>query len=277
MPNKTSEKYRSVSYGFKITVVILLFVLTAIRLLLVTYLPSSEIIPDKFFLFIILAILFYLWAQELIDFHKLVKMNKDLRTAHEQLKDAEIDTIAALIKTEEAKDLYTRGHSERVTKIALAIAQELGLGYETKDVISRAGILHDIGKIGISDAILNKKEKLTDEEWQVIKKHPENAIAILEPLKFLLSEKDVILEHHERYDGRGYPKGLKGEEIRLEAQIIAVADTFDAMNSRRAYRESLARDVIISELQKSRGTQHSPRAIDIFLSMLEKNFQLWEK
>ncbi|MCX5696005.1 MAG: HD-GYP domain-containing protein [Candidatus Omnitrophica bacterium] len=273
----SKEKYRSASHGFKITVVILLSCLTMLRLLLLQYFPSSEIIPDKFFLFIILAILFYLWLQEMFDFHKLVSMNKDLRLTQEHLKSAEIDTIGALIKTEEAKDLYTRGHSERVTKIALAIAKELSLTDDKKNIVNRAGILHDIGKIGLSDAILNKKEKLTDEEFEMIKKHPENAAAILEPLKFLATEKEVIVQHHERYDGKGYPKGLKAKEISFEAMIISVADAFDAMNSRRAYREALDRETIISELKKSRGTQHSPQVVDTFLKMLEKNPELWEK
>ena len=277
MPTETKEKYRSVSHGFKIAVVILIFVLTVIRLLLIQYFPSNEIIPDKFFLLIILAILFYLWIQELIDFQKVVNMHEALRIAHEQLKSAEVDTIGALIKTEEAKDLYTKGHSERVTKIALDIANELNLSDDKKIIINRAGILHDIGKIGLSDAILNKKEKLTDEEFETIKKHPGNAADILQPLKFLASEKEVIVQHHERYDGKGYPRGLKEAEIRFEAMVIAVADAFDAMNSKRAYREALNRDTIISELKKSRGTQHSPEVIDTFINMLSKNPELWEK
>lgn len=271
------EKYRSASHGFKITVVILIFSLTMIRLLLLQYFPANEIIPDKFFLFAVLGILLYLWIQELIDFRKLVKMNNELRLTQEYLKSAEIDTIGALIKTEEAKDLYTCGHSERVTKIALAIAKELSLSEDKKNIVNRAGVLHDIGKIGLSDAILNKKEKLTDDEFEMIKKHPENAAAILQPLKFLAAEKEVIMQHHERYDGKGYPKGLKAGEISFEAMIISVADAFDAMNSKRAYREVLDRGTIISELKNSRGTQHSPQVIDTFLKMLDKNPQLWEK
>jgi putative nucleotidyltransferase with HDIG domain len=273
----SGQKFKSVSHDFKITAVILLFLLTGARLLLRQYFPFHEIVPDKIFLLIILVILFYLWIQELLDFHKLVKMNEDLQRTHDQLKNAEIDTIGALIKTEEAKDLYTSGHSERVTKIALDIAKELNLSDEQKSIINRAAILHDIGKIGLSDAILNKKEKLTDEEFESIKKHPENAASILEPLKFLATEKDVIVQHHERYDGRGYPKGLKAEGIRFEAMIISVADAFDAMNSRRAYRDALSRDVIVSELKKASGTQHSPEVTEAFLKMLEKNPDLWEK
>ena len=277
MAGKALEKYRSTSHGFKITVVILLFLLTTLRLYLIQYFPANEIIPEKFLFLVILLILFYLWIQEMLDFHKMARMNTDLRLAQEHLKDAEIDTIGALIKTVEAKDLYTRGHSERVTRIALDIARQMHLSEEKINVISRASILHDIGKIGLSDAVLNKKEKLTDEEFEMIKKHPDNAAGILEPLKFLNSEKDIIVQHHERYDGKGYPKGLKAMDISFEAMIISVADAFDAMNSKRAYREALSKEVIISELEKSRGTQHSPEVVDTFLKMLEKYPQLWEK
>ena len=277
MTNKTPRIYRSASHGFKLAAVVLLFTLTAVRLLLVASFPEREIIPDKFYLFAILIIVFYFWIQEVIDFHQLVKVNKELNDAHKQLQDAEIDTISALIKTEEAKDVYTWGHSERVEKIALAIAEEMNLAEEKRNIIMRAGMLHDIGKIGLSDTILNKKEKLTDEEWEIIKKHPENAIAILQSLKFLSSERDLILQHHERYDGKGYPKGLKGGEISSEAMIIAVADSFDAMNSQRAYRQALSRDEIIRELRKSSGTQHSPEVVNAFLILLEKNPKLWER
>ncbi|MFA5005473.1 MAG: HD domain-containing phosphohydrolase, partial [Candidatus Omnitrophota bacterium] len=173
MAGKTLEKYRSTSHGFKITVVILLFLLSALRLYLIQYYPATEIIPEKLLFLVILIILFYLWIQEMLDFHKMARMNAELRLAHEQLKNAEIDTIGALIKTVEAKDLYTRGHSERVTKIALDIAKEMHLSKEQVNTISRASILHDIGKIGLSDAVLNKKEKLTDEEFEMIKKHPD--------------------------------------------------------------------------------------------------------
>ncbi|RKY30407.1 MAG: hypothetical protein DRP74_07095 [Candidatus Omnitrophota bacterium] len=274
---KESRRYQSISRSFKVTVVTLLFALTVIRLSLVVYFPGLEIIPDKFFLLVILLILFYLWVQELIDFHNILEMHKDLSLVHEELKNAQIDTIAALIKTVEEKDFYTHGHSERVTKIALKIAEEMNLSEEAKSIINKAGILHDIGKIGISDAILNKKEKLTPEEWEEIKRHPANAVAILQPLKFLSSEREIILQHHERFDGKGYPRGLKGGEICLEANIIAVADTFDAMYSKRAYRDSLTKETILQELQKSRGTQHSPMVIDVFLPMLEKDPELWAK
>jgi len=267
----------SVSHDFKIAIVVLLFALTLLRLTLLIYFPTTEIISDKIFLFLVLFIVSYLWIQDLIDFHKLLAVNRDLLHAQEQLKQAEIDTIASLVKAVEAKDFYTLGHSERVTDISLAIAEELNLTRDSKMIISRAGILHDIGKIAISEQILNKKETLTDEEWRIIKYHPENAVRILSPLKFLASEREVILSHHERCNGKGYPRGLSGENICLEARIMAVADSFDAMNSERSYREPLNRDAIIEQLIQGRVSQYSQEIVDTFLILLKKNPQLWER
>ena len=275
--NKPQKYYSRVSYNFKIALVVLLFSIILVRLILLFNFPGIDIISDKALLFVLLFIVLYLWIQELRDYHDLLLLNKDLQDSGDKLKQAEIDTIASLIKAEEEKDEYTRGHSERVTKIALALAEELGLDDSAKNIIARAGILHDIGKIGISDAILNKIQKLTDEEWSVIKSHPRKAIEILEPLKFLNTEKNIILRHHERYDGTGYPEGRKVDDIGREAMIIAIADAFDAMNSRRAYREPLSKEKIISELKKSRGTQHSAEMVDVFLALLEKKLDLWER
>ncbi len=275
--NNPPKDYHSVSHSFKITMVVLLFFLTSFRLILLFCFPNTDIISDKVLLFILFVITSYLWIQELRDFYTLSALNKDLRETHEQLKQAEIDTVASLVKAEEEKDLYTSGHAERVTKIALAIAEEMNLDEETKNIIYRAGILHDIGKIGISEAVLNKKDKLTDDEWEVIKSHSEKGYKILEPLRFLEVERDIILCHHERCDGKGYPKGLKEAEIKREALILAVADAFDAMNSKRAYREPLNRINVVSELIISRGTQHSAEIVELFLRLLEKKPELWER
>jgi len=256
---------------------VLLFALTLIRLACVLYVPSVEIISDKILLTVTLFIVIYLWIREVRDYQHLLSLHKDLQKTNEQLKASEIDMIASLIKAEEEKDGYTRGHSDRVTKIALAIAEEMDLDEEKKRLIGRAGILHDIGKIGICDSILCKKEELTDEEWRVIKSHPDKGDKILEPLKFLPKEREIILSHHERYDGKGYPRGLKGYQIQIEARILAVADAFDAMNSARSYRQPLSKEIIMSELEKSRDTQHSAKVLDAFLRLLKKRPELWEK
>ncbi len=265
------------SNEFKLSMVALLFAITLIRLAGTLYFPFVEIISVKILLAVTLFIIICLWIREVRDYHGLLAMHKDLQKTHEQLKASEIDTIASLIKAEEEKDIYTRGHSSRVTKIALAIAQEMNLEEDKKKLIERAGILHDIGKIGICDSILLKKEKLTDEEWNIIKSHPDLGDKILEPLKFLPKEREIILSHHERYDGKGYPRGLKGDQIQIEALILAAADAFDAMNSARAYRQPLGREMIISELEKSRNTQHSARVMDAFLRLLKKRPELWER
>ena len=267
----------SVSHSFKVAMVVLLFLLTFAKIILILYFPDAEIIPDMALLITVFVIVSYLWIQELKDYHHLLTLNEKLVIAQERLKEAEIDTIAALIKAEEEKDLYTRGHSERVTRIALAIAGELKFSDKEKKMISRAGILHDIGKIGISDSILGKKDKLTEKEWDEIKKHPQNAVDILRPLKFLLVESDIILSHHERYDGGGYPRGHKGPDIHKAALILAVADAFDAMNSKRPYRDPLTKDAIIAELNNARGAQHDPEIIDVFLALLKKKPEFWEK
>lgn len=274
---RTRKKDKGTSNAFKLSMVILLFALTLFRLATSIYFPSIDIISDKILLAVTLFIVIYLWAREIRDYHRLLRLHGDLIYSHEQLKAAEIDTIASLIKAEEEKDEYTRGHSERVTKIALAIAREMGLDETKKKLIERAGILHDIGKIGICDSILCKIEKLTDQEWQVIKSHPDKADKILKPLKFLPVEREIILSHHERYDGTGYPRGLKGDKIRTEALVLAVADAFDAMNSARSYRQPLKKEAIVEELKRSRGTQHSAEAVDSLLRLIEKRPEIWER
>ncbi|MBM3244504.1 MAG: HD-GYP domain-containing protein, partial [Candidatus Omnitrophica bacterium] len=270
-----------ISHNFKIAMVAVVFFLALFRLLDIFYLPAFspgvDLISDKIILTVVLLVLVYLWIQETKDYNTLLTLNKDLEASHEQLKQAEIESISALIKAEEAKDPYTVGHSERVTKISVAIAEEMNLGEDFQLTLYRAGLLHDIGKIGIKDAILLKKEKLTDDEWEIIKSHSTKGAAILKPLKFLSEEIEIILDHHERFDGKGYPYGLKGDEIPLGALIIAVADAFDAMNSLRPYREPLARNVIIEELKKGQGTQHKAEISDTFLRLLEKRPQMWAR
>ena len=282
MTNASNPKERShlpdkASHGFSISMVGLLFAIMLMRLALIIYLPNAEVTFDKRLLIAMLFIIAYLWMQEDRDYHCLLALNKGLKISHEQLKRAEIDVINSLVIAEEEKDEYARGHSERVTRIALAIAREMGLDDHKKKIIERAGMLHDIGKIGISDLILGKKGKLTDEEWAIIRRHPDKTEEILKPLKFLTEEREIMLSHHERYDGSGYPRGLNNNQIKKEAYILAVADAFDAMNSLRAYREPLSREKIISELKKSSGTQHSPEVVDALFRLLEKKPELWQQ
>lgn len=271
------RKADSASHDFKITMVALLFFLIGTNLIDIVYFAGLDVMPDKLLLAVALFIVLYMWVCETKDYQLLLKLNKDLRESHEQLKEAEIDTIAALIKAEEEKDEYTRGHSERVTAIALAIADEMGLSPERKLVLERSAILHDIGKIGISDAILHNRGELNEDSWEIIKSHPRKSDEILKPLKFLTAERKVILNHHERYDGKGYPQGLRGDEIPLESQILSVADAFDAMNSSRSYRAALSKEDIIEQIGNIRGAQLSGRVVDSFLELLKKRPALWQK
>jgi len=278
MTNTNNHNYHlsSASHHFKVFMVIFLFLLTIFKLILVYYYPTTEIVSDKVLMGVIVAVVVYLWIQALRDRYQLLALHHNLLDAYEQLKQAQIETVSALIKTVEARDPYTSGHSERVTKIAVAIAQSIGLDRETIETINRAGKLHDVGKIGISDSILLKKEQLTDAEWKLIRQHPRKGAEILKTINFLLKETDIILHHHERPDGTGYPEGLTEPSIPLEARIIAVADTFDAMNTKRPYRSPMSREEIVQELKKVSGTQLSPRIVEAFLKLLEKNPRLWE-
>jgi len=180
------------------------------------------------------------------------------------------ETIKGLAQALEARDAYTRGHSERVTKYALLIAEELQLDEESKKLISYAGLLHDIGKIGIADSILNKKSSLTPEDRKVIENHPLFGDQILGPIKFLREAQRVVLHHHERYDGTGYPSKLRGEEIPLLARIITVADSFDAMTSDRPYRKAFSVEDAMRELKSKAGTQFDPKIVEVFEKVIAK-------
>jgi putative nucleotidyltransferase with HDIG domain len=265
------------SLDFKLAMVVILFFLIATQLAFLYKRIFYSILPDTVVLTVGLLITLYLWIVEVRGRHFLANLNRELEITQEQLKQDEIDIMTALINALEQKDPYTSGHSERVTKVALAIADEMGLKPQAKREISRAGILHDIGKIGISDVILHKKEPLTDEEWKLIKGHPDMAIDILKPLKFLEKEKEIIRSHHEHYDGKGYGGGLKSDEICQEAQILSVADSFDAMNSDRPYRPRLKKDEVINELNRARDSQHASEVIDALFAALKKRPELWEK
>lgn len=187
-----------------------------------------------------------------------------------ELEEVYIETVKAFVETIEAKDSYTRGHSENVTKYAMIISDKLGFSEEDKGVLRTAGLLHDIGKIGIREGILNKPSSLNDEEYNVIKTHPEIGIKIIGRVPKLKKVVPIVLHHHERYDGRGYSAGLKGEEIPLGARILAVADSFDAMTSARPYRSALSFREAVKELKKNTGKQFDPYIVEVFLSALEE-------
>ena len=190
---------------------------------------------------------------------------------YKSLKEVYVHTISALASALEAKDHYARSHSEHVTQYAVAIAQELGLPASQVEVIRQACQLHDLGKIGIHDYILNKSGKLSVEEWEEIRLHALRGAQILRPIGFLKEVAELVKQHHERYDGKGYPSSLDGQNIRLGARIMAVADAFDAMLSERPYRKALGLAQAITELKTNSGTQFDPDIVKVFLKILENN------
>ena len=179
--------------------------------------------------------------------------------------------MLALAKAVDAKDTYTNGHSVRVAEYSKEISRRLGKSTEQQDEIYMMGLLHDIGKIGIPEAIINKNGKLTDEEFAKIKTHPVTGHEILRNVTELPSLATGARWHHERYDGRGYPDGLKGIEIPEEARIIAVADAYDAMTSKRSYREVMPQEKVREQIQNGRGTQFDPEFADIMLGMIDED------
>lgn len=267
----------SVTDNFKMAMVALIFFITCFHLFEAVYLPDVTLVSNEVLLGIVLLAVVYLWIQEVRDRKKLEIINIELLATQEELKEANIASMKALIMSEEARDPYLTGHSRRVTEFATAIADKINMSDSEKRHIEYAGYLHDIGKIGINDAILHKKGQLNGEEWEVIKRHPVTALDILAPLKFLPEEKVIIRHHHERYDGNGYPDGLKGKDIPLGSRVMAVADSFDAMNSERSYRPPLPREKIISELKAARGTQFDSEIVDIFIGMIKVDDSFFKK
>jgi len=190
---------------------------------------------------------------------------------HNVIVAAYKDTIKALAAAIDAKDPYTRGHSQRVMEYSLMMGEHLGLPPEEMEVLEYAGILHDVGKIGINDAILNKPSSLTPEEWAVVREHPDIGANLLKDIPFLEEAARLVRCHHERYDGGGYPNGIKAEHIPAGACLIAVADAFDTMTTDRAYRAALSTGHAIGELRRCSGTQFSPMAVDAFVAAFEKH------
>jgi len=207
--------------------------------------------------------------QELED--KVEQRTKDLRKLYEELQATYLRTIKALAHAIDARDHYTHSHSENVTKYAVIVAQEMKLSAKDVKEIKQACELHDLGKIGIHDYVLTKPGKLTPQEWEEVRVHSLKAGEILEPLGFLKGTIELIQQHHERYDGKGYPYGLKGESIRLGARIMVVADAFDAMISERPYREKpLTKQKAIEEVKRNSGTQFDPQVVRAFLKIVDK-------
>jgi response regulator RpfG family c-di-GMP phosphodiesterase len=186
----------------------------------------------------------------------------------QMLEQSYFDTVKALIMSLEARDEYTKGHSDRVTEYSVGIARQLQLEEGVIKTIKDAAILHDIGKIGVRDDVLLKPGRLTPEEFSEIKKHPVISGSIVKSISSLQEVGTIASQHHERYDGKGYPGGLKDEEIHIGARIMAVADTYDAMTSNRSYRKALDPDYAVKEIKNEAGAQFDPRCVEAFLQYL---------
>jgi len=199
-------------------------------------------------------------------------INEELKDTYDKLEKAYMESIEVLRLTVEAKDTYTRGHSDRVSAYSVLIGEKLGLSEEEINTLRVGGLFHDIGKIGVPDSILLKESKLTDDEYSEIKNHPSIGAHILSNATIFKDALPIVKHHHERYDGNGYPGKLKGEEIPYLARIAAVADSFDAMTSKRTYRNSLSLDIVKEEIERCKGTQFDPNIADVFLDILNNDY-----
>ena len=183
-------------------------------------------------------------------------------------------TIESLAMALDERDQYTHGHARRVTNLSLILADRIGLQYQDKYLLRLSGILHDIGKVGVPDRILLKPDRLSEDEFALIKKHPGQGVKILEPMmddENMSKIIQIIYHHHERYDGNGYPDGIGGENIPLLSRIISLADSYDAMTSDRPYRKGMPQDKAIDEIKKGKGSQFDPFLCGEFVALLEEN------
>lgn len=186
-----------------------------------------------------------------------------------EMRNVYLSTIQALNKSLEAKDPYTSGHANRVEKFAIELAEVSNLSFEKIQDIKTAAVLHDIGKIGINDEILNKASRLTQVEFEHIMKHPTIGADIISKVDFLKNITGIIKHHHEKYDGTGYPDGLRGDQIPIEACILTIADSYDAMTTDRPYRKALTQEEALEEIAKNAGTQFHPLLADKFIEMIK--------
>ena len=200
------------------------------------------------------------------------RINQELQEKNEKLENAYLESIQTLRYTVEAKDSYTRGHSDRVADFSVLIGKHLGLSEEELKIIRIGGLFHDIGKIGVPDSILLKQDKLTDQEYSEIKNHPSIGKHILSNASTFHDIIPIVYHHHEKFDGTGYPEQLSGNKIPLFARIAAIADTFDAMTTKRSYRNALPLETVRAEIEKCSGTQFDPELTKVFLNILDYHY-----
>jgi len=202
-------------------------------------------------------------------YQQSLRYAEDVRRLYRQLQRAICQSLLGLANALEAKDPYTRGHSERVAALGRRIASSLGLAQSIVDTVGQAGLLHDIGKIGVPEAILQKPGSLSPEEWRIMRAHPVTGAQIVAPFEFFEGAARVIRHHHERWDGSGYPDGLARDDIPLEARIVAVADVFDALTSARSYRPALPRAAARAFLLQEAGHTLDETIVAALLGVLD--------
>ncbi|MEW5920050.1 MAG: HD domain-containing phosphohydrolase [Bacillota bacterium] len=192
-------------------------------------------------------------------------LEEEVEYAYKNIQSHYSETVSSLVAAVDAKDAYTKGHQERIAKLAQLIGQNVGFSAEELELIKQAAILHDIGKIGVPESILMKQDTLTDEEYAIIKKHPVIGAEILSPVQFLKEVVPLVLYHHERFDGKGYPQGLKGSQIPLSARVICITDAVDAMLSNRPYSHAKTVEKVKEELLRCSETHFDPQLVDVIL------------
>jgi ribonuclease P protein subunit RPR2 len=217
------------------------------------------------------------FARELGELYALERQrSRDLEHALSSLEETYLATMTSLAQVVEAKDETTRGHLDRTTKYGMALAERIDPALAARPELAHAFFLHDIGKVGIPEHILCKAGPLDDDEWGVMRSHPLIGAQIVQPIRFLDGAVEVIRHHHERFDGRGYPEGLKGGAIPLAARVFSVADSFDAMTSDRPYRDALAIERALDEVEGGAGTQFDPEVVTEFLDLMSDHSLVFE-
>jgi len=202
-------------------------------------------------------------------FRKLTEERSNLERAHTELMTAYDATIAGWSHALDLRDKETEGHSQRVTLLTLKLAEAFGMNQEELIHIRRGALLHDIGKLGIPDSILHKPGKLTETEWEMMRRHPQYAYDMLYPIDYLHPALSIPYCHHEKWDGTGYPRGLKGEEIPQSARLFAIADVWDALTSDRPYRPAMSEEFASNYVQEQSGKHFQPEVVELFLKMIK--------
>lgn len=202
-------------------------------------------------------------------YQKLLQERENLQRAHKRLSDAYEATIEGWSHAMDLRDRETEGHSRRVTELSIRLAQAMGMSDEELVHMRHGALLHDMGKIGIPDAVLHKSDQLTDEEWAIMQTHPQLAYDMLNSIEYLRDALEIPYFHHEKWDGSGYPQGLQGEQIPMAARIFAVADVWDALTSNRPYRPAWSREEALNYIQSQSGKHFDPQVVELFLKVMQ--------